>query len=437
MLLFLQKKKFFLNFLDGFGQGGGLEHGLIWGISALSIGGVLARPFGWPEAVWAVAGGAALVALGLLPLGAALRGVGEGGDVYLFLTGMMLLSELARREGLFDWLAAHVARRARGSAPVLFGLVYAMGTLVTVFLSNDATAVVLTPAVAAVVRAAGATEPLPFLLVCAFVANAASFVLPISNPANLVIYGAHMPALLAWLRLYAAASAGAIIVTFLTLWLSQRDALRQQLNQAEVPDLSRSGALAAAGIGGTALVLLAASAFGLRLGLLTFLAGVATAAMVLAPKREAPFGVLRDISWSVLPLVAGLFVLVAGLDRSGLTDALSAALHQAALAAPRATVWAAGLLLGFGCNLVNNLPAGLMAGHAVQAAKVGARIQAGVLVGVDLGPNLSVTGSLATILWLAALRREGLHVTAWTFLRLGCVVMPAALVCALAAIFAG
>ena len=40
-------------------------------------------------------------------------------------------------------------------------------------------------------------------------------------------------------------------------------------------------------------------------------------------------------------------------------------------------------------------------------------VRAAVLIGVDLGPNLSVTGSLATILWLAALRREGEHVDAW------------------------
>ena len=55
-----------------------------------------------------------------------------------------------------------------------------------------------------------------------------------------------------------------------------------------------------------------------------------------------------------------------------------------------------------------------------------------VLVGVDLGPNLSVTGSLATILWLAALRRDGQEVGFCRFLRLGAVVMPPALVLALA-----
>src|ERR1700674_3618300 len=127
----------------------------------------------------------------------------------------MLIAELARREGLFDWLAALAVEHARGSPQRLFMLVYGVGTIVTVFLSNDATAVVLTPAVAAAVKTAKAENPLPYLLVCAFIANAASFVLPISNPANLVIYDHHMPALLQWLPRYALPSAVSIVATYL------------------------------------------------------------------------------------------------------------------------------------------------------------------------------------------------------------------------------
>jgi arsenical pump membrane protein len=56
-----------------------------------------------------------------------------------------------------------------------------------------------------------------------------------------------------------------------------------------------------------------------------------------------------------------------------------------------------------------------------------------MLIGVDLGPNLSVTGSLATILWLVALRRDKIEISAWRFLRLGLLVMPPALLAALAA----
>ena len=93
------------------------------------------------------------------------------------------------------------------------------------------------------------------------------------------------------------------------------------------------------------------------------------------------------------------------------------------------------MVLAVGCNLVNNLPAGLVAGRVVEIAKVPEHVRGAVLVGVDLGPNLSVTGSLATILWLTALRREGQSVNAWTFLKLGLLVMPPALALALAALF--
>jgi arsenical pump membrane protein len=154
-----------------------------WGVAGLATAGVIIRPWRIPEAAWAVLGAAALVGLGLLPWADALVGIRKGLDVYLFLTGMMLLAELARREGLFDWLAALAVEHARGSPQRLFALVYIVGTVVTVLLSNDATAVVLTPAVYAATRAAGAA-PLPYLFACAFIANAASFVLPISNPAT-------------------------------------------------------------------------------------------------------------------------------------------------------------------------------------------------------------------------------------------------------------
>ena len=81
---------------------------------------------------------------------------------------------------------------------------------------------------------------------------------------------------------------------------------------------------------------------------------------------------------------------------------------------------------------LGNLPAGLIAGAAVQTAHVPDKVAGAVLIGVDIGPNLSVTGSLATILWLTAIRREGQDVGFWRFLKLGLLVMPPALLLALA-----
>jgi arsenical pump membrane protein len=393
---------------------------------------VIVRPFQLPEATWAVTGAAILVLSGLLPVADAWHGVAKGGDVYLFLVGMMLLAELAREQGLFDWLAAHAAKLARGSGTRLFTLVYLVGTVVTVFLSNDATAVVLTPAVAAVCTAAEVADPLPYLLVCAFIANAASFVLPISNPANLVIYGAHMPALLAWVERYSLASALSVAATYAVLRLTQRNVLSQTVaTSIATPALGAGGRVAAAGIGLAAIVLMVASARDWPLGAPTCAAGVLTAIGVLACERKTPWRTLRGVSWSVLPLVAGLFVLVEALDRTGVLRLLASLLRQAVQQGQTQAAWGSGIVLALACNVMNNLPAGLIAGNAIQAAHAPPAVAGAVLIGVDLGPNLSVTGSLATILWLTALRREGLHVSAAAFLKIGALVMPPALLLAL------
>jgi arsenical pump membrane protein len=345
---------------------------------------------------------------------------------------MMLLAELARQEGLFDWLAAWAASLARGSASRLFGLVYGVGIIVTVLLSNDATAVVLTPAVSAVTRAAKIEQPLPYLYVCAFIANAASFVLPISNPANLVIYGSHMPPLLEWLPRFALPSVLSIAVTYAVLRWTQRGALRQAASaDMEVPALSPAGILTAGGIAVTAGVLMLASAFGFQLGLATCIASLGTLAAVTVMLRSSPWRFLREVSWGVIPLVAGLFVLVQALDRSGAILALSDCLKAETQRSAMLTAAGSGVMVGVVSNLINNLPAGLIAGMAVQVANVPPDVSSAVLIGIDLGPNLSVTGSLATILWLTALRRDGVHVKARDFLKLGLVVMPPALLSAL------
>lgn len=408
----------------------------IYIISVLAIAGVIIRPFKVTEAVWAVSGAVLLLLFGLITLHDGWEGVLKGTDVYLFLTGMMLLAETARQEKLFDYLAAHATKQAKGSPGRLFMLIYLVGVVVTTFLSNDATAVVLTPAVAAAVKAAKVEKPLPYLFICAFIANAASFVLPISNPANLVIYGSHMPPLLSWLGQYAIPSVVSIVVTYGLLYLLQRKSLPQTIEtQIDLPKLSANGKIAFAGIGVTAVVLLAASALDMQLGLPTAITGLLTAVAVLISNRCSPVKLVKDISWGVLPLVAGLFVIVEALNKTGLTQKLTAVLNEGIAHSVAYTSWISGVGLAFACNLMNNLPVGLIAGQVVGTGHVPEHVKSAVLIGIDLGPNLSVTGSLATILWLVALRREDQTCTAWEFIKLGSVIMTGALLLTLASLW--
>jgi arsenical pump membrane protein len=303
-------------------------------------------------------------------------------------------------------------------------------------LSNDATAVVLTPAVAAAMRAAKVVRPLPYLLICAFIANAASFLLPISNPANLVIYGTSLPPLLHWVPRYLGSSLLSIGVTYLLLYRTQRRELQGPLEKTiDLPELSSTGRSAAWGIGVTAIVLLVSSAWNIPLGLPTAITGLLTSGFVLIRAKKTPLRIIQGISWSVLPLVAGLFVIVEALNKTGLIRFLTQLLRSATTRNVAGATWGSGIGIALISNGMNNLPSGLIAADAVQTAHVPEMIRSAVLIGVDLGPNLSVTGSLATILWLTALRREGQTVSAWTFLKLGSIVMLPALLAALAALW--
>jgi arsenical pump membrane protein len=416
-----------------------IPHFVLPCIVAVSILMMLVRPRGIPEVWWISGGALLLIAMRLVPLKLAGQAVAKGSDVYLFLIGMMLLSELAREQGVFDWVASVAVRGANGSCARLFLLVYVVGTFVTIFMSNDATAVVLTPAILTAVRKAK-VSPLPYLFVCALIANAASFVLPISNPANLVVFHTGMPPLETWLADFAVPSLLSIVVTFVVMRFMFRKELCKTIEcGVEDAKLSANGKLVLAGLALMIAVLLAASAMKKDLGLPTCLAALVITAVVSIKSKSNPITLAKEISWGTLLLVAGLFVMVDAVESRGALDLTQHWLAWASGLGQSVGAMVVGFAVGITNNIVNNLPLGLIAGGTIQAAHTEGLIANAVLIGVDLGPNLSVTGSLATILWLLALRKDSggetgegnLDVSFWKFLKVGAIAMPVALFAAL------
>jgi len=404
-----------------------LSNVLIWIIFLAAVLCILIRPWRIGEVWWAGGGAVLLVIAHLIPFQQAMRAIFKGADVYLFLAGMMILSELAREEGVFDWIASVAAEHAAGSPRRLFLLIYSAGVLVTAFLSNDATAVVLTPAVLTIVRRLK-VEPTPHLLACAFIANAASFILPISNPANLVVFGKHLPPLAKWLDAFLVPSLASVIVTFLALFLVSGGQLNGKIGESMPRTrLSTSGCLALGGLIIAALGLITVSALGWPLGAPTCGAALLATLAVACRDKDVPVKVMKGVAWSVVPLVAGLFVIVEALQKTGMqqliVSGLVAASHLGHLLGNLVAAFSVALI----ANCMNNLPVGLMSGAAVQSSQNPRAVANAVLIGVDLGPNLSIAGSLATILWLIALRREKVKITGWQFFKVGIVVMPLAL----------
>lgn len=411
-----------------------VAHTLLIVIVALSILLMLLRPRNIPEVYWVGSGALLLVLTRLIPLSLAGRAIAKGTDVYLFLSGMMLLSELAREQGVFDWIASVAVNHARSSGRRLFILLYLAGVAVTTCLSNDATAIVLTPAVLASVRRAR-INPLPYIFACAMIANAASFVLPISNPANLVVYHSAMPPLSHWLISFLLPSALSITVTYIVLRLYFRRELSSNLRPDgdEHATLTRGGKLVLLGLALVVIVLLVTSALGHDLGLPTCISAIVITTAVLLYTKSNPVPLLKHISWSTLALVAALFILVEAMQSAGaLTFTQHALLAAQHLAAPLAAL-VVGFTVAVANNLINNLPVGLIAANTLAVTHIHGLLRDVILIAVDLGPNLSVTGSLATILWLLALRREDVDVTFLGFHKAGIIAMPLALLAGIGA----
>jgi len=362
-------------------------------------------------------------------LGWVLAALGRGTDVYLFLAGMMALAGYAQHGGIFAWVAARAVRIAGPSRLRLFALVYVAGIVTTAFFSNDATIVALTPAVIHALRRYDA-KPLPYVIACALIANAASFLLPISNPSNLLVFAGRMPPLAVWLRAFALPSGAAIAVTFAVLWwLFRRDLAGVSANVDT--ESAAPSPLAVALLTAAAAAVVATSAFGGPLGAVTFACGAVACLATFVRDRSGAATIVREISWRVVALTAALFVVVTALDDAGGFAVSRGVLAWCAHLTGPWPALATGFAVAAASNAINNLPVGLNLGETIPAMHATMQASAAALIGVNLGPNATVNGSLATLLWLGIVRRADIAISPLGFARIGVIVTIPALAAAL------
>lgn len=400
-------------------------------IAVIVVAGMLLRPWGSREWYWAAGGAVAVVLLRAEPAAAAWSTIAGGASIFAFLTGIAILAEIARSGGVFEALAARARAAAGTSRSRLFLLVFAAAACVTAILSNDTTALVLTPAVFAALESSG-VDPLPYLYACAFVANAASFVLPFSNPANLVIYAGLPPALGAWLAGFGLAAVGAVAATYLLLWLAFRPRFHKPMQATgAAPPMPSRARLTGLVVGLCAAGMVTAAILGWDVGVATLLLSVAAVAALAVCDPPVLVPVPAKLPWQILPLVAGLFVVVDALDRAGILALVRDLPARAAMLPQPLGNAAAALGTAVASDAFNNLPVAMAVARSPISPQA-AHVLHAAAVGVDLGPNLCVTGSLSTLLWLIAVRGEGLEVSAGGFFRIGLIAgLPALLLASL------
>lgn len=406
---------------------GAIRAAVTLAIFAATLALVVWRPRGWSEAWWTVLGAAAMLGLGLVTPAEAMAATWAGKSALLFLLSLLILSLLVGKSGFFEWAAIAAARLARGHARGLYRNTFLLGALVTAVLSLDTTAVILTPVVLALVRRIKVPAA-PFIVLCAFVANVGSLLLPISNLTNLLFAGTFHLRFGTFAARMLAPQLVALAVTYALLRLRFRHELPPVFDAGSLPApdsvVPHRGYFRAC-VAVLLLVLLGyflAPLAGVEPYVVAFAGGAVLAAAGLAARRVSP-GAAGELAWGVFPFVMGLFVCVRGLENLGLAAASSAWVARLAPgSAGSLLVTAAATALA--SNVVNNLPAALIARPLLEHAHAAPATVLAALIGTDVGPMITPFGSLATMLVLALARREGLAPPVGRLLALGLWATP-------------
>lgn len=403
-------------------------------IAILTLVGIMVRPWRVNEAMVALAGAALLLILGLINPGNAISTLLNDWNTFFFFLGMMSLSALAEVAGLFDWLAVQAARLAGNSARRLFLNTFVLGCLISMILSNDATALILTPITYSLVTRLR-LPVLPFLFACTFIADTSSFLLPVSNPINIILLSKFPLDLWTFLRLLCLPCLLVISMNIALFFLLYRRQLRGHFDIKRLPALEETiKHKSYFRYTCTVLVLVAvayitASAVQFPLSLVALAGALALFIGALIWKQTTLPDVGKQISWSIFGFIGGMFIVVQAVESTGLTTQFGQLLLHLSGGNSFGAVMVGTFGSALGTNLINNVPMAVVLTSALQTTQhapiiVQHAFIAATIFGCDLGPNLTTVGSLATVLWLLILRQRNLDVSGLDYLKVGIIVTP-------------
>ena len=398
---------------------------LVLAILATTLILMLVRPGDRAEAWYAAGGAIGMVAIGAVPLPAVPGLVRETENVLLFLAGMMLLTGVAERAGVFTALADGCVRLANGQGRRLYVLLFLLGALVTATLSLDVTVIMLTPIVATI-AVRRRLDPVPFLFACVFVANTASLVLPVSNLTNLLVFARLEPGFAPFVAtMWLPNLVSATVNLGLFLWLF-RDRIPQRFATDNLPPTALDRWLVVAGsvTGATLVAIFALGLADLPLWWAAVGGGGLLAIVAAARGRLTARHLAHDLSPGIFIFVIAMTVVVEGFRREFLEGRHIPLPHGPALVAVTGIVGGA-----VGSNIVNNIPMTVLALSILDGVKpeLQQALAYGTLVGVNIGPALTTYGSLATMLWLTLVRRRDIAISTGDYLRVSLVTVPVVL----------
>jgi arsenical pump membrane protein len=363
-------------------------------------------------------------------------------NVLLFFLGLMIISIIADKAGFFEWCAQKAVKLAGGKGPALLAVIFGLGAFLTAFFSNDATALILTPIVFTLVTRLK-LNALPYVFACAFIANTASMLLPVSNPVNLLAvqkFGLTLGQYFKFLLIPSLLVIALNIGLFFLIFKKSVFHTSQEKLTLEPVKIDRFFVFTSIGLGLTALGYVIVSIYGLPLAYPAVGGAILLLICAFGFERVHMVQIYRGMSWSIFLFIFALAVLVKGLDNGGFIKLITDKLAELAAHGPLAALFSVTLGTALGSNLINNwsmmmVSVSSLNSLAAQGAGFHQSLIYGAIMGADLGPNIAILGSLSSMLWLSLLRKRGLVIHPLQYLKLGLIVTPVILIIGVLALY--
>ncbi|MRL68870.1 arsenic transporter [Brevundimonas sp. SPF441] len=359
---------------------------------------------------------------------------------------IIIISLLLDEAGFFEWAALHVGRWGGGHGRRLFVLFVLLGAAVSAVFANDGAALILTPIVIAMLLALGygPKATLAFVMAAGFIADAASLPLVVSNLVNIVSADFFDIGFDRYAAVMAPVNLASIAATLMVLFaVFGRDIPKAYDVERLAAPSSAIKDRATFLWGWIILALLLIGFFVLEPRGVPVSAVAATGAVVLlvVAGRGAVISttkVLREAPWQVVIFSLGMYLVVYGLRKAGLTRQIAGLLDGFAQGGVWGAAFGTGFLTAFLSAIANNMPTVLIGALSIDASgATGAAREAMIyanVIGSDLGPKMTPIGSLATLLWLHVLARKGVKIGWGYYFKVGVVLTLPVLGVALAAL---
>lgn len=349
-------------------------------------------------------------------------------NVIVILIELMVISTFLDDYGFFEWCAVRAMQMAGGDARRLFTYTYAVTCLITAFTSNDIAILTLTPIILKFCRRAS-LDAKPFMYSFFFAANIASMFLLIGNLTNILVGDGFRIGYFdfaAWMFLPTMA---AMIVNYLIFRYMYRDSIAVKYEQEKGIDMGsliKDKTMVLLGIIVLVFVLIGcgfASNLSLPLSVVTT-AGIV--AIYMGERR--PLFRTRRISWRVVVFVVSLFIVVKGLEVSGVNAVIGNMIVAIVGQNPVLATFFISLSSAALCNVVNNIPMTAMmvpvTSAIAQTPDMTLAMAYSLVIGSNLGANITITGALAGILWIETAKAEKWSTGITDFIKTGLTVTP-------------